>query len=262
MTTRDPLEAAAAYALGVVDPAERAALDALMASDPGFRREVERYRQVVGLMAFAAPPSEVPAPDSLRQRILADAGKVRPVLSAPPVSPARRVSAVLPWLAAAACLALAIVSSNRLRAARTTMGALQAELVRVRDSVATRDSTLAAFFGPEVHVVSLAEADKRPSARVYWNHTRSVFIVTAFNVPRAPAGKTWQMWAIARGRSPMSMGTFNTDENGRATVVVPVSSVLAAAGVIDLCGLTLEPEGGSPQPTEAPRLVGPWRHTD
>jgi hypothetical protein len=58
------------------------------------------------------------------------------------------------------------------------------------------------------------------------------------------------------------MGTFNSDANGRATVILSVGNSINEAGFIDLCGLTMEPAGGSPQPTEQPRLVGPWRHTD
>ena len=33
-------------------------------------------------------------------------------------------------------------------------------------------------------------------------------------------------------------------------------------GFVDNCGLTEEPAGGSPQPTETPRLLGVWVHTD
>ena len=98
--------------------------------------------------------------------------------------------------------------------------------------------------------------------RVFWNHTRNVFIVTAFNVPRAPEGKTYQLWAIRDGRPPLSMGTFNTDATGRAVAIVPVPADVTAGGFIDDCALTMEPASGSPQPTETPRLVGAWRHVD
>ncbi|MGQ0648187.1 MAG: anti-sigma factor [Gemmatimonadaceae bacterium] len=260
MTTRDQMDSAAAYALGAVDPDERAALDALMEQSPEFRLEVERYRHLVGLMAYAA--RVVPAPETLRQRILSDARAVRPIASAAPKRPARPFSAALPWLAAAAGLGFAIVTSNRLRASQDAAAALRSELVTAQQQLAIRDSTMAAFMGPEVHVVSLSEADRKPSARVFWNHTKNVFIVTAFNVPPAPVGKTYQLWAISKGKNPMSMGTFNTDATGRATLIVPVGNTITTGGFIDLCGMTLEPEGGSPQPTEAPRLVGTWRHTD
>ncbi|MCC6318094.1 MAG: anti-sigma factor [Gemmatimonadaceae bacterium] len=268
MTARDHLEAAAAYALDAVDAHERAVLDALMTTDAAFRVEVERYREVVGLMGLAAPGLTAPA--ALRQRILDDAATVRPIATAASAPsphslaqrPARRLTAILPWLAAAASLGVAVFNSSQLRDTRSTLATLQGELVTAQDALARKDSTISAFFGPDVHVVSLSSAAQQPSARVYWNHTRRVFIVTAFNVPPAPSGRTYQLWAIAKGKNPMSMGTFNTDASGRATLVVPVNDVVLHGGTIDLCGLTMEPVGGSTQPTEQPRLVGTWRHTD
>jgi anti-sigma-K factor RskA len=260
-------ELAAAYALGALDPADRSEADALFAADPAFRREVESYREVAGLMAWAAPVTVPPA--GLRDRILSSTASVRPISSAPSVTrpvvdgrPARRWMTPMGWLAAAACLTFALVSQRRLADLRDATGALQGELVAVRGELSEKERTLAAFLGPEVHVVSLAQAEQKPSARVFWNHTRSVFIVTAFNVPQAPEGKTYQLWAIKKGAQPMSMGTFDTDADGRATVIVPVGADVNAIDFIDLCAMTLEPKGGSPQPTETPRLVGSWRHTD
>ena len=46
-----------------------------------------------------------------------------------------------------------------------------------------------------------------------------------------------------------------------ALAVIPVGSV-KDGGFIDNCGMTLERAGGSPQPTETPRLLGAWRHVD
>ncbi|MBL8962079.1 MAG: anti-sigma factor, partial [Gemmatimonadetes bacterium] len=182
----------------------------------------------------------------------------RPVTSAP-----SRWRQVTPWLAAAACAALAVFAYTGQREAREAMVALSGELTQVRSELQEKDRTLSAFMGPEVHVVSLAEANNKPTARVYWNHTRNVFIVTAFNVPRAPEGKTYQLWAISKAlKAPVSMGTFNTDEEGRATIIVPVGTDVNAIDVVELCAMTLEPAGGSPGPTETPRLVGSWRHTD
>ncbi len=41
-----------------------------------------------------------------------------------------------------------------------------------------------------------------------------------------------------------------------------MNDVITGLGVIDVCALTEEPAGGSPGPTETPRLAGEWRHTD
>lgn len=260
----DLRELAAAYALDAVDATERPALDALMASDPAFRREVEAFREVGALMAFAAPAAAAPA--ALRDRVLRDARSVRPIATAPSaqrvITPARWTR-IVPWLAAAASVAIAAFMYDGLRQARGAMVALSSELTQVRTELHEKDRTLNAFMGPEVHVVSLSESNNKPTARVYWNHTRNVFIVTAFNVPRAPEGKTYQLWAISKAlKAPVSMGTFNTDADGRATIIVPVGTDVNAIDVVELCALTLEPAGGSPGPTETPRLVGSWRHTD
>jgi anti-sigma-K factor RskA len=140
--------------------------------------------------------------------------------------------------------------------------ALDTALAEARSAQAASESTVTALLGARVHSVSLAATGAPPVARVFWNHERNVFVVTAFALPPAPDGRDYQLWAIADGHAPVSMGTFDTGPDGRATAILPVDPAILALGVITLCGLTEEPAGGSPQPTEAPRLVGAWSHTD
>lgn len=250
--------AAAAYALGSLDVDERDAFEAHLATCETCRTEVAELREAAAMLAYAAPARDVPR-SALRDRVLREARDVRPLAGARPARPAR---AVAPWLAAAACLTLAALAGMGLRAERVQRERLAAMLDSVQTDLALRDSTIAAFLGPEVHVVSLSPTGEKPSMRVFWNHTRNVFIVTAFNIPRAPDGRTYQLWAIRKDKAPLSMGTFNTDASGRATAILAVADNITEGGFIDLCGLTMEPIGGSAQPTEQPRLVGAWRHTD
>lgn len=277
MSPSDYRDDAAAYALGALDAETARALETAMASDATLRDDVDAYREVAALLARALPAAHPPNTQGLRDRIVAEAAQVRPLrserVSSLPVSTPASARAPfggrIAWLAAAASLMIALGSGAAYRAQRSDNERLTNELARARRDadasravLASRDSVLEAFLGPMVHVVSLAPADDaKPSARVFWNHTRSVFIVTAFNIPQAPRGKTYQLWALRKGQAPLSMGTFNTDPSGRALAVVPVGRV-GDAGFIDNCGLTLEPEGGSPQPTETPRLIGSWRHVD
>lgn len=254
------VDSAAAYALGALDADERSAFEQHMATCAQCRANVAELRETAALLAYAAPTHGGPSA-ALRDRVLAEARDVRPIDSARR-SPSRRRFVVVPWLAAAASLTLAAISGVQLRSASQARERLALMLDSVRTDLAVRDSTIAAFFGPEVHVVSLSPTGEKPSMRVYWNHTRNIFIVTAFALPRAPEGKAYQLWAIQKDKPPMSMGTFNTDANGRATAILAVGNTITDAGFIDMCALTLEPVGGSDQPTEQPRLVGPWRHTD
>ncbi|MFN8581495.1 MAG: anti-sigma factor [Gemmatimonadaceae bacterium] len=197
-------------------------------------------------------------------RVVNEAATARPLTSAKSHRDASRRSrpAIVPWMAAAACLLVAAISGASWWRATSTMSRLEADLAASRAALASRDSTIQAFFGPEVHVVSLSEPQQKPRMRVYWNHTRKLFIVTAFNLTPTPAGKTYQLWAMVKGKAPVSMGTFTTDVTGHATTLIQVASSVIDAGHIDDCALTLEPEGGSPQPTENPRLIGAWRHVD
>jgi hypothetical protein len=41
-----------------------------------------------------------------------------------------------------------------------------------------------------------------------------------------------------------------------------VGEGITDGGYIDDCALTVEPGGGSAAPSEAPRLIGSWRHVD
>jgi anti-sigma-K factor RskA len=258
MTTHDDWSAsAAAYALGALDADERRGFEAHLAECDRCRAEVSELRETAAQLAYAAPAGDTP-PAHLRERVVREAAGVRPTGSAA----TRRRAAFVPWLAAAAALLLAAVAGNAWREERGARERTLGELAEVRQDLALRDSTIAAFLGPEVHVVSLSPTGEKPTMRVFWNHTRNIFIVTAFNLPPAPAGKTYQLWAIRKDKPPLSMGTFDTDANGRATAILTVASDINAGGFIDLCGLTIEPAGGSSAPTEQPRLLGEWRHTD
>ena len=271
MTTHQELiDSAASYALDALDPGERAAFETHLATCAECQAEVSAYREVAGALAHAAPQALIPQSDKLRERILRDARQVRPIKSAPsaaavPEAPPlqSKSRSTFPWAVAIASLAAAIIIGFVYQGQRSEANALRAELAQANATLAREDSTLSAFVGPEVHVVSLMAPDaQKPALRVFWNHTRRTFIVTALNLQPPPSGKTYQLWALRKGQAPLSMGTFDPDATGRTVSMLAVSQPITDGGFIDDCALTVEPTGGSPQPTETPRLVGSWRHVD
>lgn len=66
-----------------------------------------------------------------------------------------------------------------------------------------------------------------------------------------PRGKTYQAWVIAPGASPTPEPTFLPDSRGEGSVVIPVAP---RKGLI--VAVTVEPAGGSRQPTTTPFLLG------
>jgi anti-sigma-K factor RskA len=256
MTAHEWQEQAAPYALRILSPEERRAFEAHLAGCDACRADVRAYTEVAAALAHAAPTAEPPG--ALRDRVLAEARRVRPIGTGMRTAP----RALYPWLAAAAALLLAVGGAMATWRLTARVHDLERDLAG-RDSVHAADSAaLALLTGPDVNVVSLAGTNRAPSARIVWNHARNRFVVFAFDLPAAPAGRTYQLWAIAKGHAPLSMGTFNTDAEGRARVVLTVDREIAALGFVDNCGLTEEPSGGSPQPTETPRLLGAWTRSD
>jgi hypothetical protein len=170
---------------------------------------------------------------------------------------------LFPWGVAAAAIAAAVAFAVVDRGQLQHESKLRGELESAKEALTRDDSILSAFLGPEVHVVSLmAASQQKPQVRVFWNHTRRTFVVTALNLPPAPTARTYQLWAIRKGKPALSMGTFDASPNGRTTTTLAVGQDVFDGGFIDDCAMTIEPAGGSPQPTEAPRLLGSWRHVD
>ena len=74
-------------------------------------------------------------------------------------------------------------------------------------------------------------------------------VLVAENMPPVPEGKTYQIWVI-KGDTPKPSGLFEPKGNSVAAVVEnPVERADAVA-------VTVEPEGGSKEPTTDPMLVG------
>lgn len=237
MTGHEWAAQAAAYALGALDGQERAAYEAHLAQCPICQAEVASFREVGARLAAAAPDA-TPAP-ALRRRVLAVARRPRQVA----------------WLAAAASLVLAIGLGHGYWRERRDRQALERVVAAAHDSLAARDSLLSAVLAPNVGTANLAATGKPPTARLFWNPARRVVVIAVYDLPPAPAGRTYQLWGIATGKAPVSLGVFNPGPNGRLTKALAVPAEL----VFQVTAVTEEPAGGSPQPTQTPFLIGEVR---
>jgi hypothetical protein len=128
----------------------------------------------------------------------------------------------------------------------------RARLVGLEAALAGRDSMLATVLAADVVTLRMvAQGERPPGARVYWNRRLGRIAIAANDLPPAPAGRTYQLWGIAAG-SPVSLGLFNTAADGSATSSFAIGTALD----FQVAAVTEEPAGGSPQPTRTPFLVG------
>jgi len=241
MTDHRWLELAAPYALGALSRDEQADFEAHLATCATCRAEVQALRDVAGLLVHAAP--DAAPPPELRERILREARRRRPL--------GPRRLPVAPWLAAAACLVLALGAGYGYLRERAARDQASRALAAARDTLAARDSLVATLLSPDVGTAALAGPGRPPSARLFWSPSRRRVVIAVFDLPPAPAGRTYQLWAIAQGK-PVSLGIFNTAPDGRLTAAMVVPPNLS----FEVTAVTEEPAGGSPQPTQQPFLTG------
>jgi anti-sigma-K factor RskA len=252
-TAQDPMrDLAPGYALGALTPDETRAFEAALANRPDLQREVAEYRETGALLAeqsAIAPSPEVRT--RLRERVRAGSPGVPPGEGSPPGR--KPFAPVATAMALAAMLLLSIGLTLK-------VGVLS-EAVRSRDSLladgarrlAAREATLNAILEPEVQLTTLTAAGAAPVVQIFYNKVKRQVMVHAFRLAPASAGRVYQLWLMPKSGDPIPSRTFNTEADGHAlveSVEVPAGETIAGFAV------SIEPQGGSAQPTTVPILYG------
>ena len=92
-----------------------------------------------------------------------------------------------------------------------------------------------------------------PGIQFFWNTKQGRAVAHVFRLQPAPAGHDYQIWALVDGK-PVSLSVFNSDSDGNALVeqfTLPGTTAGVSAVLV-----SVEPKGGSPQPTTTPFLAG------
>jgi anti-sigma-K factor RskA len=238
------LDDVAVYALGVLPAGDARRVREHMASCQECRDEYVRLKTTaaaIGLSSQASTDAAQCPSALLKSRIMREvrASLERPHAERPPVWPA--------YLVAAACLAIAITSSigdialnNQLRQAKSQVAlGTQRSTALARDLAESR-STLSDLLSSDAkrYAISGGEVVTR-GGRLY---------IAMHELPAPPHGKVYQAWTLAKGAKKVAPSlTFVPDARGVAVVAIPVDARDTAAVAI-----SVEPEGGSRQPTTKP----------
>ncbi len=220
-----------------------AAVQATVAEEPPPRLKASVLDAIAGLpqqapggpdaLGGAAPTGGAPAapvaPDvAASSSPTGDAAETtEPLPAVRSIGSARSRRGIVPWLAAAAAAVVVLVGAVVLLSDGDDPGVGDeiAAVVEADDAVAR---SLSGEIG-ELEVVYSAERD--------------ALVLTGDGIEPLPEGSTYQAWLVADG-APASVGTFAPDPDGaialRANGFDPTGAVVA---------VTVEPEGGSEQPT-------------
>jgi anti-sigma-K factor RskA len=239
----DAWELLPAYALDAVDDLDRRAVERLLDADPDARRALDEYRDVVAAFAVEqAPPAGARAAVLARVAVTpqadAAAGSVTPAgvaaasSSGQAAARARRRWGVVA-VAAAAVLAVAVPTTVAVRATQE-----QARLQEQADVVAQMlaDPTATIVRGD---VAGGGEASVLVAGDDY--------LFRADGLPGAGDDRDYQLWVVGADGGVTSAGLLADRDGTVERLVQDVPGVGVAVSV--------EPEGGSEQPTTEPVVV-------
>jgi anti-sigma-K factor RskA len=146
---------------------------------------------------------------------------------------------------------------TELRAAVENAADLERQLTDVQRTAARAQLVAAVISAPDLVRVDLAGQKQMPAAaaRAFWSDARDTLVFNASSLSAPAAGRTYQLWVIPAGASPISAGVFNPDAQGRIETVVQTPADMPPPAIV---AVTEEQDGGSPTggPTTPPFLAG------
>jgi len=232
MSEQDVHKLTGAYAVDALDELERARFEQHLSGCEDCRAEVAELLETAALLAET---TATPPPASLRESVLAGISQVRPL---PPELPrpaetSRRRTAWIPLLVAAA---LALVVG---------VGAMIAQPWADDDSgggtLTAAEQVMRADDAQKVFV-DLGEAGR---ATVVRSKSVDRAVIVTEDMVAAPSGKAYELWFQTPTEDMVPAGMM--PEGSDQTMLLEGSAADAIA-----VGITVEPEGGSPEPTSEP----------
>lgn len=284
---RELLELAPSYPLGPLDPNDCDRIDAHLESGC---EECEAVIRETGAVAdelvygvTTVEPSAAPGPGWLdlveegSPDLVEENGESR---VAPPPREARRSQWRTTALAASVVLALLLGirvfhvsrSLETERAARVRVEGKLAAMLSAREQaimllkvegerrerldreLSDLRTLISRLTGEQTRSVTLAGVGPLPtaSARAYLDPQSRRLVLFVYDLPPVPVGKSYQLWVTA-GDQPASAGVFKVDRTGRTRHDALAGPSLAGDVTV---AVTIEPEGGSPQPRGPTVLAG------
>lgn len=234
-----------AYAVDALRGTERAEFERHLADCEECAQEVRELRETAAYLGIAAAAEP---PEDLKRRVLREIAQTR---QEPPIAEPTPIGSRTPrWhrrlgprlAVAASVVAIAVAGAFGGMAWKAQQDLEQAEQQLAQAGV--RGGEMADMLqADDARIIRGEEGGAKATAIVSRNLDKAMFM--SERMPSAPAGRVHQLWAIGpEGAS--SMGVMDP-ENGPIMHRLPQETTKL--------GLTVEPAGGSPQPTTEPFML-------
>ena len=222
-----------AYALGALEAGETAALEAHLLTCEACRDELAEYRALSADLGAALPPRRAPA--HIRSRLRDRLPSRRGSSSRSPFGFLRQ--ALVP------ALLLVLIAGNVL--SFWQMQRLQQQQSQLVSQVRTDQNTLAMLAYPSTQALPIHA--EPISGTLLLDRDRNTAMLIMWDLPPLPDNQSYQAWLVQPDGVRVSAAVFRPAADGSYTAqpLWPAQSLSNYAAI----GVTVEPAGGSPQPT-------------
>ncbi|MFE3460820.1 anti-sigma factor domain-containing protein [Nocardiopsis aegyptia] len=237
--SQDQHTLAGAYALHSLAPSEAVRFEDHLAGCDSCRQEVRGFSETAARLAAATARTP---PEGLRERVLADVARTRQLAPAPErlPEPRRRWG----WgfgLVLAACLAVVVA-----------LGAVAVDQVRQVRELRENEQRIAAVLSAPDAAYTTAEPMEGVTVSLVYSESEGRLVFSS-NGLADPEDEDYQLWLTRDDGSVTSAGVLSIDASGVAEPLLAGVDEGRDSGV----AVTLEPEGGSEQPTSDPLMALP-----
>jgi len=246
-------ELAAGYALGALDDHDRHRFEFHLASGcDKCEAALQELNHITNELAWGLEPK---APrkqvrDELFKKIDTDAPE--------PEADAKHKAS--PWsnnwisFALAATILLSIGLGYQTYTLKQRVQTVLLEHVDAGEKIAELQAAVDLLSAPQTQAVSLTGQGPTPGAqaKAFIDPAKRRLFLYVYNLPPTPPGKTYQLWLLVGGK-PLSAGVFSVDPDG--TGRFDAEKLAPFSGQVNVA-VTIEPDGGVPQPTGPMVLLG------
>jgi len=236
------------YALDALTDDERSDFEKHLAQCPSCAEEVRGLRETAARMAMA---TAVTPPPEMRSRVLAAVPRTRQLpppgrhslamtgrrtgLGRRSLPRAGLTAGILTLAAAVVFLIVTQFATNR----------------QLQQAHASNSAIAAVLAAPDARIESLPAAKGGTATAVMSLREREAVVTTA-HLPALTSSRVYQLWVMTSSGAARSVGLLSITSSG-STAPLLADGVLAG----DRLGITVEPAGGTPQPTTTPIVIMP-----
>lgn len=235
-----------AYAMDALSDTERVMFEQHMAACAPCAAEVAELQDTAVRLGMAVA---VRPPAALKGQVLAAAHRTRQLPPTPPVVAFAASPTVKPrWqlgaagIAAAACFVAAAVLGVQLASVNRQLDEGNRQVAQAQQQL---DAVMSVLSAPDANVTSATVGDSTATAIV--SHSRGKIAFMARGMPQLPDDRSYQLWLIG----PSGMQSVGVLARGADPAPVVGELSTAHTGL----GVTVEPRGGSAQPTGDPVMI-------